>query len=393
MDISRFKQWAHFEITDALPGSEWGTGGIGLGDFTGRGALGVAVSRRETQTAYWFERIDDATWVRHVIGQSEHLAKTLGATVLDVDQDGWPDVVFSGVWFRNPGTLADHPDAAWESHLYDGGGHDIVAADINGDGKDDWVTYDGKTLAWFDTSNGLAKTIIAADRDDHGGVAPHGFGDLAGNGRTDLVIPGLWFENPGDGYGEWKRHTWPHEPIPKATYGTSIRSWVADMTGNGLADIVYADCDTGWSHVYWVENMGNGQWVRHRLPDPPGDARTGSFHALAVADFDGDGRLEIFAGEQEDASPMEGRGVLAMKPPGLKERGVIWVPSGGVRPSFKPMVIHQGRPGWHDVVIGDIDGNGRIDIVSKVWNTHWNAEGFNYHVDYWKNQIGQRGDE
>ena len=87
MDKSRFKKWTHFSITDSLPGQAWGTGGIGLGDFTGNGRLDVAVSRREPLTAYWFGRESDGVWVRHVIGQSEHLARTLGAAVLDIDQE------------------------------------------------------------------------------------------------------------------------------------------------------------------------------------------------------------------------------------------------------------------------------------------------------------------
>jgi len=69
-------------------------------------------------------------------------------------------------------------------------------------------------------------------------------------------------------------------------------------------------------------------------------------------------------------------GKLPMKPPELKEQGVIWVNSG-------PLVIHEGRPGWHDAMLADIDGDVDIDIVSKVWN----ADGPNYHVDYWRNDI------
>lgn len=391
MDISAYKKWTHFTIAESLPGGGYGTGGIGLGDFTGSGSLDVAVSRRSPQTAYWFERKDDATWVRHVIGQSVHLQRTLGAAVLDVDQDGRLDVVFSNVWFRNPGNLATAPDTPWEVHVYDGGGHDIVAADINGDGKDDVVTFDGKVLAWFDTSNGIAKTTIADDLDCHGGIAPRGVGDLTGNGCLDIVVPGFWYENPGNGTGEWRRHRWPHEPIPKASYGPSIRSWVADINGTGHNDIVYADCDTGFCHVYWVENKGGGkEWVRHPLPDPPGNEHTGSFHSLAVADFDQDGgNPDIFAGEQEDASPMSGLGVLPMKPEGLKERGVIWVNSGGRNPTFEPVVVHEGRPGWHDVVVGDVSGDGSTGMVSKVWNTDWNNGDRNYHLDYWRNDINR----
>ncbi len=387
MDLTKFKKWKHFSIADALPGSAWGTGGIGLADFNGDGFLDVAVSRRETKTAYWFERKDDANWIRHVIGESEHLEKTLGAATLDIDNDGWIDIVFSHVWFRNPGNLGENPDTPWEANYYDGRGHDIIAVDVNGDGRLDLITYDGSILAWFDTSKGLSKTVIMDGRDDHGGIAPLGFGDLNDDGIPDIVIPGFWLENPGDGYGEWKIHKWPHEPIPNASYGTSMRVWVVDINGDGKNDIVYSDCDTGFSHVYWVENKGKGEeWERHPLPDPPGNPLTGSFHSLAVADFDKDGNLDIFAGEQEDPDTyMTSEGKLPMKPKDLKERGVIWVNSGGINPTFEPVVIHEGNPGWHDVVLGDIDGDGNIDLVSKIWN----ADGPTYHVDYWKNEISK----
>jgi len=72
-----------------------------------------------------------------------------------------------------------------------------------------------------------------------------------------------------------------------------------------------------------------------------------------------------------------------MKPRGLRERGVIWFNTGDTPPIFEPVVIHSGRPGWHDVALGDVDGDGDVDLVSKVWN----ADGPNYHVDYWRNDI------
>ena len=380
-------RWTHFSIADPLPGSAWGTGGIPLADFDGDGDLDVIVSRREPQTAYWFERKEDATWIRHVIGKAEGLSKTLGAAALDINDDGRLDVVLTGVWFENPGGLPENPDKAWPAHAFAGGGHDIVAADINGDDRLDIITYHGTVVSWYDPAAEMKRTDVGRGEDNHGGIAPRGAGDLDADGDLDIVIPAYWFENPGAGIAKWPRHAWPHKAVEKASYGTSMRSWITDLDADGDNDIVYSDCDTGWSHVYWVENLAKGnRWKRHRIPDPPtapGDVpETGSFHSLGVADFDADGDLDIFAGEQEDPDTyMTAQGKLAMKPKGLKERGVIWLSSGGKPPTFEPVVIHTDNPGWHDATLGDVDADGDIDIVTKIWN----KDGTTYHADYWRN--------
>ena len=297
--------WTHFTIDASLPGEAWGTGGPTLADYDGDGDLDLALSRRSVQGAYWYEYRNDSTWIRHLIGNHIGLDNTLGTTALDIDRDGWIDIVFSKVWFRNPGNLKDDPDAPWIPMEYTGRGHDIISVDVDGNGTDDILAYDGNKLSWFNTSETLREFVISEGYDDHGGLAPKGAADIDGDGDNDAIIPGFWFANPGNGMGTWERFEWPFTQVPKASYGRSTRSWIEDLDMDGDKDIIYSHCDTGNGHVYWVENTGKGkEWISHQLPDPPtreGDVPgTGSFHSLGLADFDLDGDLDIFAGEQED---------------------------------------------------------------------------------------------
>lgn len=195
----RWDKWTHFTIDASLPGEAWGTGGPTLADYDGDGDLDLALSRRSVQSAYWYEYRNDSTWVRHLIGTHIGLDNTLGTTALDIDQDGWNDIVFSKVWFRNPGILDTNPDAPWIPNDYTGRGHDIVTVDVDGNGIDDILAYDGVKLSWFDVQKDLEEVIISDGYNDHGGLAPNGAGDLDGDGDIDAIIPGFWFANPGQG--------------------------------------------------------------------------------------------------------------------------------------------------------------------------------------------------
>ena len=86
---------------------------------------------------------------------------------------------------ENPKKLASAPDSLWPAHPFTGRGHDIIAADVNGDDRQDIVTYGGKTVLWFDTSVDMQRIDIGAGEENYGGVAPRGAEDL--DGDIDII--------------------------------------------------------------------------------------------------------------------------------------------------------------------------------------------------------------
>jgi len=217
------------------------------------------------------------------------------------------------------------------------------------------------------------------DRDHiHAGFFPAGVNDLDGDGDNDLVLPDRWLENVDQGQ-QWKRHTLPFGK--RGPFGLSSRSWIIDLDGDGDQDIVMTDCDQVASRAAWLENDGNvpPSFTTHFLPNTAPGIR-GSFHSLFVGDLNLDGDADIFTCDQEDDT---------IFPENATPRWYVWenVSKGGSI-LFTERVIFDGRLGGHDALVGDADGDGDLDIFSKVWNL-WpdNANEGREHVDFFENKI------
>ncbi|MEX0680649.1 MAG: VCBS repeat-containing protein [Balneolales bacterium] len=331
IEISEQMFQHHFIATEMPTGEDknWGYGTPSMADFDQDGFFDYSFGVRE-DSIYWFEHRSWDEWARHTVGPLP--IRTLGATTLDVDRDGWPDIVIGGYWYRNP---QNPRDSHFEIYQYDSRIsseiHDIVPADIDGDGNEEIVVIgDGEGLFWYKVpddpsqdGNWSRTTVtldVLNDRDDiHGGLASNGVEDLNGNGYADIVLPDRWLENKGGQTPEFEAHF-----LPRTASGTR-----------------------------------------------------GSFHSLQVADFNGNGRLEIFTVEQEDPSIL---------PEGAPPRWYIWENMGRDDPEFVERVIFDGRLGGHDALVGDVDGDGDLDVCAKIWN-RWpeNANAGREHADCLQN--------
>jgi hypothetical protein len=366
-------RFVHHFIDADLPGKEYGQ--TSLVDVDRDGDLDFITGGKDPQKhVFWFEYQSPDKWVRHVLGDDH--PSDVGGRAFDVDGDGWVDHVSGGVWYRNTGKPREQP---FERIVFDkdlAAVHDLVVADIDGDGRPDVVTMsDRNNLRWYTVPKGdLKKPWPRHDIGPgvHAGVA---VGDIDGDGDADVARSNAWFEN-ADGKGtRWVEHEIPfgnpNQPYPFAT-----RCVIVDIDRDGHNDLVMTENEIRAGKIAWLRNAdGRGtKWDVHELKAGDGAAR-GAYHSLAVADFDKDGDVDVFTVEMEH--------IVGDRQP----RWFIWENVDGKGSNFVERVILDAHLGGHEAVVADVDGDGDLDICSKLWDPRKdNANGGLNHADYLENR-------
>jgi len=362
-------------IDDSLIGGSFSN--TGLADLDGDGKLEYIMSSRSTGKIYVYKFHVPGYWTKYIVG--ENPPTDAGGALLDVDGDGLPDYIVGGAWYRNSGDLnTPYEQIVFDKEITDNSIHDLVVVDINGDGKMDVMTMSDKhNLRWYDIPKNPRDPWVRHDigKAVHGGVAPKGFGDLDGDGDMDVVRTDVWFENV-DGKGtKWKQHDLgPFMPLPKGEpswAADAARSWVADINQNGRLDVVQTVEEMRGGRIWWMENLGPDkdgiiQWYRHEIAGA--DRIMGGLHSLGVADFTGNGKLDVITAEQDwqrarpGANGEENPRYFLWENLGV---GPSW--SNNPKVEWKEHVIADVNLGGHEIVFGDVTGNGKLDIVGKPW--------------------------
>lgn len=157
--------------------------------------------------------------------------------------------------------------------------------------------------------------------------------DVNDDGKLDIVSGGFWYEAPS-----WEKHFLREVEMIRGRFDDYSHLPI-DVNGDGQIDYVSANYRS--ESIYWVENAGAATpWKKHVI-DTPGPMET-----AILADVDGDGRDDVLPNGTKFAAWWE----------------VIPPAEAGSTPKW----VRHDLPfefAGHGVGFGDINGDGRGDIV------------------------------
>ncbi len=117
--------------------------------------------------------------------------------------------------------------------------------------------------------------------------------DINGDGFNDVIIAN-YEKSPEEGYLVWYEYPhWKRHVIARANLEAG--GVVVDINGDGHLDIVAGQPDNG-NELYWFENPSDPtkKWTRHILENS-----LKKYHSQAVGDVDGDGEDELLVPSQQ----------------------------------------------------------------------------------------------
>ncbi len=292
--------------------------------------------------------------------------------IADLDGDGKPDLIFAdglqesisilrnisavGTLTPNsfaprvdiPGAFSNTADPLW-----------VQAADIDGDGKLDIIVGDrgsGTVLIYrnISTPGSLTAASFAPPVSFSVGADPRGFhiADLDGDGRPDIVVAGLGanvvtiLQNVGTP-GNLNAGTFARYDLPTGLQPVDIA--IADFNGDGRPDL--AVLLNGGSQVQVFRNVsvpgsGASGWF---VPDVSMPTPT-SGNGITAADLDGDGKPDLAVATSIGMAVSVYRNTSTTANfPGC---------------SFDPRV-DNGTIGWsHNVEVADLNGDQKPDLIA-----------------------------
>lgn len=337
--------------TGATPATE-----VAAGDFNGDGKVDLAVGYRSTGDVAWARGNGDGTFGALATLESRGASAEMGLSAGDANGDGFDELAIAsagGVTVYRGGAaglvLLGRPLTSAAT--------DVRLADLDEDGLLDLAVLDTPShrLRLF---RGTGTAFTAA-----GSIAftnePREFdlGDLDAQANVDIVVgstsssgtPRLQLLRRSQ-YGPLDASQWGGPPIDVDVPTTPVAVALGQLNDDGTLDITTGDAVVPSGKRDTAPGSGNGFYPN--LPGDPVSTGAGG-EAIAIADFDGDGRDDQALATSSAASI-------------TVQRGLGGARFGGAS-SFPVGASTATAPA--DVVTADVNGDGRPDVLAARGGT------------------------
>jgi hypothetical protein len=361
---------------------------VTLADVNGDGKLDIVVV--DTDRVLWFE---NPSWKKRTMIQGATQKDNVCIAAHDIDGDGQVDFALGAGWkpFQQSGTLqwlkrGKTLDEPWSVHPIDTEPliHRIRFADIDGDGKPELLSVplmgrgatpknnfmDGspvRVTAYRIPKDAVKDRWVPEVLDESLHVC-HNFMPIDSGAKHHNILVTAYegvflLSKPGE---KWQRTQVGagNQDTPKGKRGASEIKQGSAKNGKFIATI---EPWHGDQVVVYTEPADKTKlWDRHVIDE---QLRWG--HAVSCADLDGDGKDELIIGVRDDPKAGEKnvrrRGVRVYK--ALDDKGSKWA----------RQIVDDGGMSCEDLVAGDLDGDGRIDLIAVGRFTHnvriyWNRK-------------------
>jgi hypothetical protein len=243
----------------------------------------------------------------------------------DMNGDGMPDAVLAGI-SGNPrlSVLTNQGNGKFSSerdYVLPNYSTCLAVADFNGDGLMDVAVGVGGTIPGTSATTGVyvllgrADGTLGAPALIDSSLYPSSLAvrDLNGDGRADLVVADQGFFSPGGRQVNGGLHVYLGNPdgtfTSVAVPSTSATNYslvaLGDLDGDGKLDLIAAgnvagnNFGVGTPNLYTFFGNGDGTFGAAQVTPLAGTDGIGA-QSIALADFNGDGKLDVAVGNPND---------------------------------------------------------------------------------------------
>ncbi|MGA2019216.1 MAG: FG-GAP-like repeat-containing protein [Candidatus Sulfotelmatobacter sp.] len=292
------------------PGVNYATGGsyqgVTVGYFDGDTKLDIAAVNQSNNGVQIFRGNGDGTFS---LGSYYPTGGTDALTIATGDFNGYPDLAVANSTGDNVSVLLNNGTGVFTAapsspYPTTGSNQAIAVADVNNDGILDLVVTEynpGVVAVMLGNADGTFQPAITTSL-GYNHLGNLALGDLNGDGNLDLAVTvadpsvgtGLAVAK-GNGDGSFQ---------PAVLYATTLQNLnladpypgdvqMLDLNGNGQLDLVYSN--TGYGTVGVLYNTGTNPFAVGMFYDPVEYPAGSNVFALALADVNQDGAVDVVA--------------------------------------------------------------------------------------------------